>query len=1675
MVGRLVELTSSIALNSFSVPTGGAAYFNNAANIQNIFSRVTGTSVSNIDGLLRANSTANLFLLNPNGIIFGPNASLNIGGSFLASTASQLNFADGTNFSATPHSTTPLLTVSVPIGLQYGGNAGSIRNQSQAINSDGYLVGLAVQQGFTLALLGGDVRLEGGRLQALGGHVELGGLASPGSIGLNMNANQWSLIFPDGVGRADVYLTNLGSNTARVNVAASNAGSIAITARNIDISSSGSTVLRGGIERNLGFLGATAGDIKLNATEAINVANSFITNLVSTGAVGNGGNIDITAGSLSVTNGAQLDASTYGQGDAGSVNINTRNTVLFDGVDSNGYSSAAYSSVESGAVGNGGGINIQTGSLSVTNGARLNASTSGQGDAGSVNIHAGSTVFFDRVGSNGLPSSALSNVEVGALGNAGNINITAGALLVTNGAQLESRTRGRGNAGSVNIHAGSTVSFDGVSSNGWSSGAYSSVEENAIGNAGGINIQTGSLSVTNGARLNASTSGQGDAGSVNIHAGSTVFFDRVGSNGLPSSALSNVEVGALGNAGNINITAGALLVTNGAQLESRTRGRGNAGSVNIHAGSTVSFDGVSSNGWSSGAYTSVESGAVGNGGGINILTGSLSVTNGAQLQSLTRGQGNAGGVTITASGPVAFDGVDSNGYSSAAYSSVESGAVGNGGGINIQTGSLSVTNGARLNASTSGQGDAGSVNIHAGSTVFFDRVGSNGLPSSALSNVEVGALGNAGNINITAGALLVTNGAQLESRTRGRGNAGSVNIHAGSTVFFDGVGSNGWSSGAYSSVEENAIGNAGGINIQTGSLSVSNGARLQSLTRGQGDAGSVNIHAGSTVSFDGVGSNGLPSSALSNVEENAIGNAGDININTTAGALLVTNGAQLESRTRGRGNAGSVTITASGPVSFDGVSSNRDSSAVYSSVESGAVGNGGGIDITAGSLSVTNGARLNASTFGQGNAGSVTITADNTITFDGGYAYSTVEENAIGNAGGINIQTGSLSVTNGAQLQSLTRGQGNAGGVTITASGPVSFDGVSSNGDSSAVSSSVESGAVGNGGSINIKAESLSLTDGANIQTLVRGASDDRKLRAGYGNAGDVYIDVRDAVTIAGVNRKYGYFGGVVSSVNPETGGDAGNIKITAGSLSLTDGGTLSADTIGQGGGGNINLDVKGAILLTGGSTAPDTGESTRITLGVLPRGIGSGGNLNIKAGSLVLTDGAIIKNSTQGQGNAGNIYVNADVVDISGSVPSNGLPSGLFTSTISNGRAGNIIFDTRTFRVADGAALSALTKGEGQGGDISVNATSSFEAVNGGQIVTTTFGQGQAGNIFVNATERVIVSGSDPNYVNRIAKFPIRISPNVANAIRETGAASGLFASVGPGGVSNGGNINITTRSLSVTDGAGLSASSAGSSGAAGNIEVSASSIRLNNQAFLSSNTVAGQGNIILRSQDLVLRRGSNITTDATGSATGGNISIDTDILVALENSDIRATAEDAFGGRVTINSQGIFGTAFRNQLTPLSDITATSNLGPKFSGIVEINTPNIDPSHGLIDLPAEVVDFTGLIAQGCPGGGIVGRGESKFIVTGRGGLPPNPREPLRSDAVRVSLDKPIPGKENRATAEAATNPTSAEPAPLVEAQGWVINNKGEVVLIAHAPNVTPNVPWMTPAICHSSTSGIE
>lgn len=359
------------SFSQFSVPVGGSAAFNNAADVQNIFGRVTGGSASNIDGVLRANGTANLFLLNPNGILFGPNASLNVGGSFVATTANAIGFPNGEVFSSDATQPLPnqLLTIE-PNALFFNQlTPQPIINQSTFNDS-----GLQVPLRQNLLFVGGFVQLDDGRLASPGSYVDIGGIGGIGTIGLVTTLEDWQLTIPDSVARADVSLIN----NSRITVLADEGGSIAIAARNLTLSDE--SRLRVGIDGGSGFVGAQAGSIQIDSTESVNLLNAATARIEVLGT-GNVGDMTITTGSLSLEGNSRLIAATSGQRNVGSVIINARDTVSFN-------DSYVLGIVQNGAIGNTGGIAITTGALTFAEGAQLIFNTKGQGNAGSVTINA---------------------------------------------------------------------------------------------------------------------------------------------------------------------------------------------------------------------------------------------------------------------------------------------------------------------------------------------------------------------------------------------------------------------------------------------------------------------------------------------------------------------------------------------------------------------------------------------------------------------------------------------------------------------------------------------------------------------------------------------------------------------------------------------------------------------------------------------------------------------------------------------------------------------------------------------------------------------------------------------------------------------------------------------------------------------------------------------------------------------------------------------------------------------------------------------------------------------------------------------------------------------------------------------------------------------------------------
>jgi len=590
-VGQTVGSNLFHSFGNFSLNTGESAVFQSGATIRNILSRVTGGLPSRIDGLISTQSNnVNLFFINPSGIVFGPNARLNVGGttrgSFIASTADAIVWSNNSQFSATnPGGVNSLLTiVGDPSGFLFN------RRPPQAIEVNSRE--LRVAQGQSLLLLGGNLNLNNSLLivnSPTGGRIELGAVGAPGTVGLTTNGNTLSLNFPQNLARADVSL----SNNAQVNVLADIGGSINVYAQNLNLQNR--SQIRAAIPEGTGDINTRAGNINVNTTGNIQLQQqSNISTAVEINATGTAGNINIETNSLLATDGSQVNASSFGQGNGGNITITANDAVALDGVVSNGPISSIISYIDAGAEGNGGIVDINARSLTLTNGAQVSASV--------------------RAAANNLPG-------------------------------------GRGNAGSVNVNV-----RDAITINDLNSGILSLIGADAVGNGGNIAINTGSLTATSGGQVNASVFGRGDGGNITITASDGVAFDSVASNGSISSAISYIDAGAEGDGGIVNINARSLTLTNGGQVSASVRaaannlpgGRGNAGDVNVNVRDTITVSGRNTNATRSGILSIIGEGAVGSGGNLSIATTNLAVRDGAEVTVSNLGTGDAGNIRTNA-------------------------------------------------------------------------------------------------------------------------------------------------------------------------------------------------------------------------------------------------------------------------------------------------------------------------------------------------------------------------------------------------------------------------------------------------------------------------------------------------------------------------------------------------------------------------------------------------------------------------------------------------------------------------------------------------------------------------------------------------------------------------------------------------------------------------------------------------------------------------------------------------------------------------------------------------------------------------------------------------------------------------------------------------------------------
>ncbi len=583
------------SFQEFSVPTGREAFFNNAVDVQNIFSRVTGSNISNIDGLIRANGTANLFLLNPNGIVFGPNARLNIGGSFLGSTANSINFADGTQFSTINPQAGSLLTVSVPIGLGFGSNPAPIQVQGTGhniaripapITSNSNPTGLQVSPQRAIALIGGNINLTGGTIRAESGQIELGSVGS-GNVSLTPTASGWIFDYSGVPSFQDIQLVQ----RALLNASGMKGGAINLQGQRIWLSD-GSLVMI----QNQGL--QAAGNISIRAVQSVDLKGSNPDESIRsalrnhTVAQGNGGDITVETGRLTIENGALIATNTFGGGASGNIVVNAAEFVQLLGFSPITRRLSAITAQTTGS-GAGGNVTLSTQRLNVVNGGIVGSLAYSNGSGGTVTINASESIEVTGFEPSLFQASALTSGTTNA-GNAGSLTVNTGRLIVRDGGRIDSSTGASGSAGSVTVNASQSIDVSGTVPNSRNPSliiSSANIVDQTIqqlfrvppvpsGASGEVIINTPRLSVRDGAQVTVKNDGTGDGGTLQVNAGEIFVADG----GAITAAT------ASGNGGNIALQVGSLQLRRNGAITTTAGGTGNGGNLTINADIIVALE-----------------------------------------------------------------------------------------------------------------------------------------------------------------------------------------------------------------------------------------------------------------------------------------------------------------------------------------------------------------------------------------------------------------------------------------------------------------------------------------------------------------------------------------------------------------------------------------------------------------------------------------------------------------------------------------------------------------------------------------------------------------------------------------------------------------------------------------------------------------------------------------------------------------------------------------------------------------------------------------------------------------------------------------------------------------------------------------------------------------------------
>ena len=628
------------SFEAFSIPTNGSAIFNNPTDVVNIINRVTGGQVSDIDGLIKAQgNNTNLFLLNRSGIVFGPNAQLEIGGSFIGSTAESLQFTNGTEFLTDRSRLNPLLSMSTPVGLQFGS-----ASQGIEVNDVGYglladipltvdsSASLRTNAGRTLALVGGGIDFNGGVVAAPGGNVEIG------------SVREGVVAFDSSFGRFDYEgATQFGSVDfgARSLVDASSllfdafGAPYSFGAQGGSIQLQGDRILFEGDSRAIiqNYGAAASGDIKVAASDMLELTTETVSEGRDPGistasfAAGAGGDVVVVVPNVVLAGDVTIGSDTYGAATGGDVTIAAKDSIIFN--------PSQFPSPEQ---------------------AEIDTVSYGSGAAGTLTITTKDLVMF---------GSGVVSLSLGA-GSGGLVAVDAERIAIAGGGNISSSTLFEGKGGNVEITA-DVIDIAGINPFSFLPSSMSS-PTTGMGDAGNITVNTRQLYLRDGGRMGSSTLAGGDAGTVTVTASELVSVDgTVPGSVNPSLIISSANTVDLtlrlfferagillpvvptGDSGNVTINAPNLVVSDGAQVTVRNDGTGNAGTLTANVEMAYLSD-------RAGITASTQQGSGGN--VVLNVKDALLLRQESRLSAAAGGEGNGGNITLTAPVIVALENSD---------------------------------------------------------------------------------------------------------------------------------------------------------------------------------------------------------------------------------------------------------------------------------------------------------------------------------------------------------------------------------------------------------------------------------------------------------------------------------------------------------------------------------------------------------------------------------------------------------------------------------------------------------------------------------------------------------------------------------------------------------------------------------------------------------------------------------------------------------------------------------------------------------------------------------------------------------------------------------------------------------------------------------------------------------